>query len=565
MRLGKWLVLTKWLGWLWIASLVMSLVLALASFQMAKSAQEELREGWRSKNTSVLAKGVSELGTSAQICRIGLALPALETLRLVPKIGRYIDAAGHACGVARNFDAATNTPAGHQLIRDFGSRELSGSTLQDHTLVRQIFEAATSSAPYLRKAALDMRALDEISLPGPVDTQIAQLSVVLNQDRVENILSLAKIGPTLLGLDRPRTYFVALLSEAEMRAGGGFLGQFAIIKFDRGTVTIRASGSNANLPSVGSQNQAVLKGTTELFGSDNPEWVNINLSPHGPDAGSSAVRNWYLGTGEKLDGYLALDVTTASRLAAVAGEGLVTAKGVRLLGAQAMADYAQNGVYFDFASPSESAGPRKKYQAETFQQLLRQTATSLSRLDSLLSILPQAMEERRLTLWFADAGVQRQIAASPVARDVRTFPRTLSVTFNNGSGNKFDYYLQLQGTVTCRQKDVREFTLGVKSTADPKVTYPLYIGQRLDRPGEKRASTFNQYLVELPAKAELRYVKLDGALIDPRVVKIGGRAFVEAPFEIAAGQERKLVVSFWGQIEKVQLPGQRPIPISCNR
>lgn len=531
---------------------------------MARVGLDDFRGGWKAKDLSGIVDGVRDIATAAEFCRVGLALPAPQTFRFVPVANTYLAAAEHGCSAARNFGAATDTAAAQRLIKNFGTRELNGATLADSALIEGLFQAASSSAPYLVKAAADIDELTQLKLGNGTQKQIARLAVTLNRERVENIISLAAAGPTLLGLDEPKTYFVALLSNAEMRAGGGFLGQYAILRFEDGRAIIEKSGSNAALPPVANQNPNLIPGISELVGVDNPEWVNVNLSPHGPDAGSSVVRSWFLGTGQRLDGYIAIDVTTAARLAAIAGEGIVTPDGVRIQGATEMADYAQNGVYFDFASPSESAGPRKAYQVAVLQQLLRQTAASLSRLDSLLSILPEALEEQRITIWFSDPALQKRIAKSPAARDVRRFPERLSLTFNNGSGNKFDFYLKFTAELSCRREGIKQFSVKVRADADPDVAYPPYIGQRLDKPTEKRASTFNQYLVALPHGAQIRFAKLDGVLINPVLVRAGGREFLEAPFEIFAGQERKLTLNFWGKMTSWQLPGERAQPVSCR-
>lgn len=563
MALRKWLILTKWLGWLWLSTLVIFVALTFIAFRVSTGAVEEMREGWRAKDLGMTVHGVREIASAGEICRIGLALPAPQTLRWVPGVSQYLHAAEHACSAAKNIGAATKTPSARVLISSFETRELSGATLADKALIEYIFEAITSSSSFLRQAASDLDALSQISLRNSMKQRVQRVAAVLTKQRVENIIALGQNGPTVLGVDRPRTYFVALLSNAEMRAGGGFLGQYAIMRFENGTATIEKSGSNASLPPVAQQNPALIGDMEQLVGVNNPEWVNINLSPHGPDAGSSAVRSWFLGTGQILDGYIAIDVTAASRLAAAAGESITTAKGARVSGAAAIAAYAQNGIYFDFASPSEAAGPRKAYQVAVFQQLLRQVVGSLTRLDSLVSTLPKAIDERRVTFWFRDSKLQSAIAKSPAARDIREEPHAVSVTFNNGSGNKFDYYLQLDAKVSCYQNEIRQFGLNVTANADAGQTYPPYIGQRLDRPSEKRASTFNQYLVELPAGSQVRWIKLDGEFIDAPVVTIAGRSFVEAPFEIYAGQRRKLVVNFWGDVRGWRIPGQSLVPVSC--
>ncbi len=71
----------------------------------------------------------------------------------------------------------------------------------------------------------------------------ALLSVPLVQQQLvrhvgkdqKNLISAA---PTLLGLAAPRTYLLLFLNNTELRPGGGFIGSYAVVKFNEGRPTI---------------------------------------------------------------------------------------------------------------------------------------------------------------------------------------------------------------------------------------------------------------------------------------------------------------------------------------
>jgi len=63
--------------------------------------------------------------------------------------------------------------------------------------------------------------LDVDALPGRLQGPLRQLGALL--PLLDDGLALAEIGPSLLGLDSPRTYLLLVLNESELRPGGGFI------------------------------------------------------------------------------------------------------------------------------------------------------------------------------------------------------------------------------------------------------------------------------------------------------------------------------------------------------
>ena len=57
---------------------------------------------------------------------------------------------------------------------------------------------------------------------------------------LENTALAARIAPSMMGADGPRTYFMGFQTNAEARGTGGLLGAFGILRFDNGTPTVDA-------------------------------------------------------------------------------------------------------------------------------------------------------------------------------------------------------------------------------------------------------------------------------------------------------------------------------------
>ncbi len=72
--------------------------------------------------------------------------------------------------------------------------------------------------------------------------QIADLTSVL-----ENTALAARLMPSMMGADGPRTYFMGFQTNAEARGTGGLLGGFGILRFDNGVPTVDTLAPNTDL------------------------------------------------------------------------------------------------------------------------------------------------------------------------------------------------------------------------------------------------------------------------------------------------------------------------------
>ena len=86
-----------------------------------------------------------------------------------------------------------------------------------------------------------------------------------------------KASPYLLGADKPRSFLIAFQNSAEARGTGGILGAFAIVKFDKGAMTVVKTGSNATLQSLEEIPIKMPKEYTDLYRSDPAIWQNSNI------------------------------------------------------------------------------------------------------------------------------------------------------------------------------------------------------------------------------------------------------------------------------------------------
>ena len=86
-------------------------------------------------------------------------------------------------------------------------------------------------------AGLKFSSLNSI-LKLPVIRPVLNLAGVDITGISDEISAVIKASPYLVGVERPQRYLVAFQNTAEARGTGGILGAFAIVKFDRGAISI---------------------------------------------------------------------------------------------------------------------------------------------------------------------------------------------------------------------------------------------------------------------------------------------------------------------------------------
>lgn len=554
--------IARWVLVVWGGTLALALVMLVPTILIVRGVASDVRAALANDDYLAAVEQARGLEIPADVCRLALLLPGAYSLQFVPGVGHWVQSANLVCDIAHDVGHGSDlskVQAAVKLVAD--------ASLQDVRLDRKFVQSALSAAieaePYIERALGNVQRLNALALPGDIGTRVDNVATAWPPNRIQELQTLLDVAPNLLGFDQPRTYFVALQSEAEMRALGGFLGQYAIVRISAGIPQVLEVGTNINLQTPKEPGVKLLPNTEVLTLTNNPMAVNSNLAPHGPDVAKLWLNIWKQQTGQQLDGALALDVETAAQLVEAGGDVLTKPDGTRLTDAKAISDYAQNGVYFDFDGPDQAGDPRKAYQLAVFRDLLQRAAASVFTFDSMLRVLPTAFAEGRVLIHFRDRVLQEKIKDSPVAKDLRRQPNLLFVTWNNYSGNKFDYYIEPTGKLRC-VADGMELRMQVFANADPKREYPAYIQQRLELPSETRPSVRDQWLLVMPRGSNVRWVSVDGNVAAHQVVQYAGRQVVQLILDTVAGERHEVRVGLGGLSNAdLQIIGTAPVTTSC--
>jgi hypothetical protein len=250
----------------------------------------------------------------------------------------------------------------------------------------------------------------------------------------------AHIAPPMLGQHGVRRYFVAFQNEAEARGTGGIPGAFAIMRADHGKLSFERFEPDTTLlvtpvdMRFGPGYDALFQGT----GSTNL-YVNTNLSPHFPYAARTWLAMWHKRTGQRLDGAIAVDPTVLSYLLKVTGPAR-TADGTWVT-SDNVVQLTQSTVYAKFPKLGQNPA-RKEYLLDIARAVSKRVLSATAANDELVRAGARAAGERRLLVYSASPGIERQLARTSLSGAVPiTRAPYAGLSIVNDGGNKLDYYL----------------------------------------------------------------------------------------------------------------------------
>jgi hypothetical protein len=377
-------------------------------------------------------------------------------------------------------------------------------------------QAAAPALTTANAAVQEIRArFDTVPTAGlwpQVGTAVAQLRGEI--ERLSNLTATARraavLLPSLLGAQGPRTYLLVSQNPAELRATGGMLGAYTVIRADRGVVEIVGQGSAANqlqffpepvLP-LNDQMRALYTDLPGIFPAD------VNLTPHFPTAAALYGEMYRRRTGNTVDGVLATDPVVLSYL--LQATGPVTVPGYPILAADTavrtlLSDAYQHmdlPAHYEYFAASAKAVFNALSQRSINPRLLRQA-------------LDRAVTERRILFWSAHPKEQDAIVDTRLAGVLpeREAVPTVGVFLNDGSGAKLGYYVSGAAALTvgdCRPDGRRDLhlRLTLSSSAPKSGLTPAVLGGGMA--GDPYTARTLVYAFS-PAGGLLLKARLDGA------------------------------------------------------
>ena len=532
--------------------LVWSLITGLLARQQAQNLEDRLQtvrqlltEG-RLDEARHVAEGIPAIADRAHALTSG---PAWWVGAHLPFIGDPFEVTRGT--MAAGAQVSSSVPELMEVVGELDPANLrvNGDTLRLGPLERAAPTLAAASRT-VDQGASEIAALPSSTWLGLVDRGRDRIAadIELIRGYVDAANRVAQVLPTMLGKDRPQTYFIGLQNEAELRGTGGLPGAFAIARAYHGTLHFTHFYSDAELLPPGPEHLIPTgldfgPGYDSAYGPSLPTstFVDSNVSPNFPYAARIWQAMWQKVSGQHVDGVLALDPTVLAYFLNVTGPANLPDGSS--INAANVVTLTQRDEYTLFPDNIQ----RKRFIVAVLKAASKKLTSGAGSGLGILHAASQAGSEQRLLAWSEDPQMERVLEESHFAGAIPQDSRPFSaVVLNNASGGKLDFYL-IRSVAYERTGcgSFRDVTVTIKLTNNaPPAGLPPYVVSRLDRappgavPGDYRS------LVDLYATpgAQLESVTLNGKRSTAAVESDLGHPIFRFDLELPRGTTQTVAV-----------------------
>jgi hypothetical protein len=487
----------------WAALAVLVVVIAFGCWfgfraQGAKTSLEEARHSAQQAKDALLQGNMSEASqfatdaqSHAQAARGATHSVPWNIAAVVPWLGSPVKTGQQISDVVLGLTADVLKPAA-----DAGATVAPGQLLANGRLDVM---ALRKEEPELSKLARDAARLDAdakaiadpryLAVLGEARSQLqaqtSELSSLLG-----NTALAARVAPSMMGADGPRTYFMGFQTNAEARGTGGLLGGFGLLKFDNGATSVDTLGTNTELSGFAASVNLPAE-FRQQYGFTNPtiDFRNSNQSAHFPYAAEIWKSMWEQQSGINVDGVIAIDPIALSYV--LGAMGSATLADGETVTKDNVVELTESTAYVRF--PVDQVA-RKKYLQDIAAAVVKKMTGSLGASPrQLLDALGRAVAERRIAVWSASPDDQKLLEETPLAHVIPDDPAPYAgVVINNLGGNKMDYYLgrQIEYVADGCDGDTRMSTVTIRltNTASDVGQLPDYVAGKL---GFRAAASLN--------------------------------------------------------------------------
>ncbi|MAS07634.1 MAG: hypothetical protein CL534_23485 [Ahrensia sp.] len=480
---------------------------AIGAFQ-AKSNLEQARSSAQSAKDALLAGDTQAASVDADdaLARARAAQDATHTVAwkiaaAVPWLGSPFKTGQQVTDVVLGLAADVLRPAADVGI-EISPERLYRDGRVDVDLLRdqepELTELSTNAARLNGDAAAitDPRYVALLrDARAELQSQISSITSV-----IENAALAARLVPSMMGADGPRSYFMGFQTNAEARGTGGLLGGYGILRFDKGVPTVDAVAPNTDLTDAVAPIELGLE-YDQQYGYAQPftDFRNSNLSPHFPNAAQIWKAMWAEQTGAEVDGVIAIDPVALSYILGAVGP--VTMPDGEIVSRDNVVELTESTAYLRF--PTDQVA-RKQYLQDIANAVVTKMTGSVRSPRQLLDALGRAVSERRIAVWSASPSEQRLLEQTQLAH---TLPEDAApyaaVVINNLGGNKLDYYLTTEVEYAADECDggTRASTVNVKLTNTvPNEPLPDYVAAA--------AGLSPELLIQVPPGTNITSVRL---------------------------------------------------------
>jgi hypothetical protein len=277
-------------------------------------------------------------------------------------------------------------------------------------------------------------------------------SVVDQVDKARTSLDLAqtavKAVPAILGADGSRNYLVAVMTPAETRGLGGFIGAYGLLSVDNGAIRLTRTGRATQLVTDPNQVRPLTQPADYVarYGDFSPQthFEDLTYAPDLPEVEQVMSQVYAQVGGQTIDGVLIVDPYSLAALLKFTGP--VTVPG--LPGPLTTHNAAAVLLRQQYLDSSITSDQRHDLLQEALDAGFRRlTSGSLPSPKALASTLGPEVRQGRLLFWSshpADQALLQRVGLAGAFPQPGPGSDLLAVTVANGANSKIDAYLHQQ-------------------------------------------------------------------------------------------------------------------------
>jgi hypothetical protein len=441
------LVVVVGVAWLWwLASGLMDAARTVQDkAAVAQGELEQFRDTLKAGDEQAARTHLANGRQALSQAKDAASVSQVRTAQHLPYVGSTVDDLDHLLAAA-----SIMTRSGSSALKVY--ENFSGED-------SKLFSDGRFSIPAIRdaQAAVDRiqqsmnRAeaqLELVSGSGPKgDQALEKKRSALRQIRslrqeIVSLNPLLKAMPSAVGADGKKTYLVAIMNPAEMRASGGAPLSVAFVRFKDGKMSILDKGQTSQLTQLNSEfywnRLAGKKDPFALPAGEAERFVNTTFNPDFATSGEQMVRATKPNFGYKTDGVIALDITAIGHLLDLTGPiktdfyGTLTGKNI----AKKLVVKA-----YQFGSDADSVDIRHNVNDQLMSIMLSRL-TDGGGLIGKARALGLAIPGRHLQMYFSDPRLQKVVVGKGMGGTipVRKTGNLTAVYTQNGNGNKMDVF-----------------------------------------------------------------------------------------------------------------------------
>jgi hypothetical protein len=510
-------------GGLCLASVLAAAVATLVARGDLEAGVDAARRGLDLANDTQTDAARARFVDAEQRLRRGHGLlsgPWVLPARALPIVGPNLTA------VVELSEAGTSLATSAVAVADAAdpSRLLDGARIDLDALVETGRRLHTARAA-LDDASSSAARLRSPWLVGPVTSRLDLLAEMVDdaQPRVDSLIDVVDMLPTMLGADGGRTYLLLFTTPSETRGLGGFVGNWAIIRIEDGRLELGERGRAADLSFRRGTRDRVISGPQEYldrYYRYYAHWypVNITASPDFPTVAQVATELFPQADIPEPDGVILADPSALAALLRVTGPVEVPALDMTFT-ADNLEQYLWLDQYRLYDSLHERADALQVLVDVMFDRL---TSGDLDPV-ALLDALGPMVEARRLMVWSTvpeETEVLHELGIDGAFPRAEPGQDLVSVRTANANGNKIDVFLERRvrydATVDPETGDLRAtVTVELLNSAWDDPELPNYVLGNFD---EELDRGWNRQWVSLYTPHQIVRLEADGEPVEPETI-----------------------------------------------